>query len=89
MHPEIAAFPHERIYEGEALFTPEHMADERAWSFRRHAHRAIWLDVRGSFDGRFNTNPAEAGAVIDELLAFDAWAANNPEAMGGHGRPQC
>lgn len=82
MHPDIAAFPHESIYEGEALFTPKHMADERAWSFRRHAHRAVWLDVRGSFNGRFNINPAEAGAVIDELQAFDAWAANNPRRDG-------
>lgn len=82
MHPEIAAFPHEHIYEGEALFTPEHMADERAWGFRRHAHRAVWLDVRGSFNSRFNSNPAEAGAVIDELREFDAWAAHNPRRDG-------
>lgn len=82
MHPEIAAFPHEHIYEGQALFTPEHMAEERTWTFRRHAHRAVWLDVRGGFDGRFNSNPAEAGAVIDELKAFDAWVANNPRLDG-------
>ncbi|TDP83792.1 AAA domain-containing protein [Aquabacterium commune] len=82
MHPEIAAFPHEHIYAGEALFTPEHMADERAWSFRRHAHRAVWLDVRGSFNGRFNSNSAEATAVIDELKAFDTWAAQNPRRDG-------
>ncbi|MCB8748929.1 AAA domain-containing protein [Rhodoferax sp. U2-2l] len=82
MHPDIAAFPHKLIYEGEALFTPDYMEDERTWSFRRHAHRAVWLDVRGSFNSRFNSNPAEAGAVIYELREFDAWAAHNPRRDG-------
>jgi RecA/RadA recombinase len=82
MHPEIAAFPHEHIYEGEALFTPDYMESERAWGFRRHARRAIWRDVRGGFNNRFNSNPGEAAAVIDELQAFDAWAANNPRRDG-------
>ena len=82
MHPEIAAFPHEHIYAGKALFTPEHMSDERAWSFRRHAHRGVWLDVRGGFNGRFNSNPAEAAAALAELQAFDTWAAHNPRRDG-------
>lgn len=84
MHPEIAAFSHEHIYEGEALFTPDHMEGERAWGYGRHALRAVWLDVRGGFNSRFNSNPAEARAVIDELRAFDAWAEYNPR---GDGRP--
>lgn len=82
MHPEIAAFSHEHIYEGEALFTPDHMEGERAWGYGRHAHRAVWLDVRGGFNSRFNSNQAEARAVIDELRAFDAWAEHNPHSDG-------
>ena len=82
MHPEIAAFSHEHIYEGEALFTPDHMERERAWGYGRHARRAVWLDVRGGFNSRLNSNPAEARAVIDELRAFDAWAEHNPRRDG-------
>lgn len=82
MHPDIAAFPHERIYEGKALVTPDYMEHERAWGFQRHAHRAVWLDVRGNFNIRSNSNPAEAGAVIDELREFDVWAAHNPRRDG-------
>lgn len=77
MHPEIAAFSHEHIYEGEALFTPGHIENERAWSYGRHARRAVWLDVRGTFNSRLNSNSAEARAVLDELRAFDAWAEHN------------
>lgn len=82
MHPEIAAFSHEHIYDGEALFTPDYMAAERAWGFVRHAHRAVWLDVRGGFDGSLNSNPSEARAIIDELRAFDEWAEHNPRNDG-------
>lgn len=78
MHPDIAAFSHEHIYHGEALHTPSSLAAERTWGFGRHARRGIWLDVRGRFNSRFNSNPDEASAVIDELRAFDAWAARNP-----------
>lgn len=84
MHPEIAKFSHERIYDGQALITPPLMTTERAWSFPRHAHRAVWVDVRGGFNGRLNSNPSEARVVVDELRAFDAWAASNPR---GDGRP--
>lgn len=82
MHPEIAAFPHEHIYAGKALFTPDYMAAERAWGYRRHAHRAIWRDVHGGFNSRQNSNPAEARAVIDELREFDKWAEYNPRNDG-------
>lgn len=82
MHPEIAAFPHEHIYEGEALFTPDYMEDKRAWGFRRHARRAVWRHVRGNFNSRLNSNPDETAAVIEELQAFDAWAALNPRHDG-------
>jgi superfamily I DNA and/or RNA helicase len=82
MHPDIAAFSHEHIYEREALFTPETIASERHWEYRRHAHRGVWLDVRGGFERRFNSNPSEARAVIDELDAFAEWAEYNPHSTG-------
>lgn len=84
MHPEIAVFSHKHIYEGKALFTPDYMEGERAWGYGRHARRAVWLNVRGDFNSRFNSNPAEARAVIGELRAFDDWAEHNPR---GDGRP--
>ncbi len=82
MHPEIAAFSHEHIYDCEALYTPNYISAERAWEFKRHAHRAVWLDVRGEFNSRSNSNPCEARAVIDELQAFDEWANRNPRNDG-------
>lgn len=82
MHPDIAAFSHQHIYDGEALHTPAHMAAERAWVFGRHARRAVWVDVRGGFNSRFNCNPVEARAVVDELRAFDEWAEHNPRHDG-------
>lgn len=81
MHPDIAAFPHEHIYDRKALFTPEYMSDARAWHFT-HGPRATWLDVRGKFDARHNANPDEARAVVRELRRFDAWAARNPREDG-------
>jgi hypothetical protein len=82
MHPDIALFSHEHIYHGMALHTPGHLASERAWGFGRHNRRAIWLDVHSGFDARFNSNPVEARAVIDELQAFDKWAEHNPRKDG-------
>ncbi|UNC13965.1 AAA family ATPase [Acidiphilium multivorum] len=82
MHPDIASFSHEHIYDGEALITPEKMREERKWSFDRHAHRAVWVDVRGGFNDRFNSNPNEARAAVEELRQFDEWAARNPRKDG-------
>lgn len=82
MHAEIAVFPHEHIYESAALFTPETMARDRDWSWARHAYRGVWLDVRRGFNARFNANPEEARAVLDELRAFDHWAERNSRADG-------
>ena len=80
MHPEIAAFSHEHVYEGAALQTPEDMAEKRAWSYPRYAHRAVWRDVRGHFDRRSNSNELEARSVVDELRHFDEWAHMNPQS---------
>ena len=82
MHPEIAAFSHEHVYESAALRTPEDMAGERAWSYPRYAHRAVWRDVRGDFDRCFNSNEREARSVVDELRHFDEWARVNPPQKG-------
>ena len=82
MHPEIAAFSHEHVYYGAALQTPEYMEVERAWSYSRYAHRTVWREVRGRFDGRFNCNRDEARAVAAELGNFDEWAHMNPRDDG-------
>lgn len=82
MHPEIAEFSHQHVYAGEALFSPQDMAHKRAWDFKRHAHRSIWLDVKGSFNGQANSNSAEAAAVIDELRQFERWAEQHPKDDG-------
>lgn len=82
MHPEIAMFSHQHIYDGQALKTPPRMKTEREWRFPRHEHRAVWADVRGGFDARSNSNRNEASVVVDELRAFDEWTARNPRADG-------
>ena len=78
MHPDIAAFSHEHVYDGAALQTPDYMEAERAWSDPRYAHRTVWREVRGHFDGRFNCNRDEARVVAAELGHFDEWARGNP-----------
>lgn len=82
MHPDIAQFSHQHIYDGEALFSPDYMKKERSWAYPRHACNAVWRDVRGGFNAHSNANPKEAGAVIEELEAFDEWAKQNPKAGG-------
>ena len=82
MHPEIAAFCHEHVYDHEALRTPDDMKAERAWNYPRYAYRAVWRDVRGGFDGRFNRNEEEARSVAEELRHFDEWARMNPRDDG-------
>lgn len=76
MHPDIAKFSHECIYDGEALRTPEDMDGERRWSYGRYAHRAVWIDVR-SDSFRNNRNAREACRVVEELRHFDEWASTN------------
>ena len=82
MHPEIALLSHDHVYDGAALRTPENMAAAREWSYRRYDHRAVWRDVRGHFDRRFNRNKDEARSVADELRHFDEWARANPRDDG-------
>ncbi len=82
MHPEIAAFSHEHVYDREALETPESMEGERRWSYPRYAHHAVWRDAPGRFDGRLNCNKDEARSVVCELRHFDEWARVNPPPNG-------
>ena len=82
MHPDIAEFSHVHIYDGDALHTPEDMGDKREWNYPRYDHRAVWRDVRGHFDRRFNCNKDEARSVVDELRHFDKWASVNPPRDG-------
>lgn len=82
MHPEIAAFSHRHIYRHEALLTPPNMEAKRQWEYGRYKHRSIWIDVRGVFDARRNSNSDEAKAVLTELEEFVRWAQENPRSDG-------
>ncbi|HEX8441940.1 AAA domain-containing protein [Archangium sp.] len=67
---------------------------ERAWSYRRYARRALWLDVAPA-PGRRNAlarrkpneNPSEVQKVLGELAAFVEWARGNPR-RDKQGRPR-
>ena len=83
MHKEIAAFSHEHIYDREALSTPPGMASDRSWDYHRYGHRTVWIDVRGAFDSRTNSNPDECRAVLKELRRFERWAEGHPRPDGG------
>ena len=82
MHPEIAALSKKHVYNCEALITPEYMVRDRTWSYPRYAHHAVWRDVQGAFDPRFNSNDMEAQSVVGELRHFDEWAHANPPRKG-------
>ena len=77
MHPEIAQFSHDHIYDGKALFSPDNMTTKRHWEYHYYASRFIWLDVKGKLDKR-NANEAEANEIIKRLQHFDSWASRNP-----------
>ena len=83
MHPEIAAFSHEHIYDGEALHTPSSMESERKWAYPRYRHRSVWIDVRGGFHRQTNSNVGERVTVLDELRLFEDWAKQHPRPGGG------
>jgi superfamily I DNA and/or RNA helicase len=75
MGPEIARFPHERIYGRTLLATPEGMAERRRFDCPRYRTRVALLDVRGEETSRPIHNEAEARAVVAELRGLAAWAA--------------
>ena len=82
MHPEIAKFSHDHIYDGEALQTPRDMERERHWSYRGYDHRAIWVRVPAKHKFKNNRNKAEAQRVVKELSRFDEWASSNRRRDG-------
>ncbi|MEZ8194741.1 AAA domain-containing protein [Vibrio cortegadensis] len=82
MHPDIANFSHQRVYNQEALFTPDQMIEKRTWSYRSDRKRSLWVDVQGGRATIGNKNPKEAEQLIAELVNFDKWAMNNPKENG-------
>ncbi len=76
MHPEIASFPHARIYGGKLLETPAYLAAERAFDCPRYRTRVALLDVRGEETRHPISNDAEARAVVRELRDLATWAAS-------------
>ena len=84
MHPDIAAFPRERFYEGTRLQdanTIECRDEKLGWAPRWTVPppaRSCWLNVDGREDrGR---NLAEVEAIRVKLLEFLAWAEKFPPA---------
>lgn len=77
MHPEIAEFPHQHIYDKEALISPENMAAKRDWGYQKYSSRSEWIDVKGK-PGKKISNSAEADEIMKQLKHFDQWAQNNP-----------
>ncbi|WGK68797.1 AAA domain-containing protein [Candidatus Haliotispira prima] len=82
MHPEMAEFPHQSIYNGEALHTPKFLEGQRQWTYRPGSKRCLWHDVNGEKDPS-NANQDEVNAVIRELESFDTWAQTNPNTESG------
>lgn len=81
MHPEIASFSHQHVYNGEALISPDYMPEKRSWGYEIFGPRSTWLEVKGK-PNKANANKAEARAILEELKAFDRWANNNPQTNG-------
>lgn len=85
MHPDIAAFSRQHVYEGRALGTPNSMTGKRAWQYGRYSNRVVWIDVRGSgADGTGSmSNEEEARCIVDEVKAFAKFAKRNRRPDGG------
>jgi len=82
MHPEIAEFPHQNIYQQQALFTDESMIQKRHWDYQNYKHRAIWFDIKGDFDRKNNCNRPEAKQIIKHLEQFAQWAKTHRHPDG-------
>ena len=77
MHPDIAEFSHTHIYEEQALFSPDDMAEKRQWGYRTTSKRCVWQDVKGAKNNN-NINQKEVDKLMLELERFDSWARMNP-----------
>ncbi|MFQ2513238.1 AAA domain-containing protein [Aeromonas caviae] len=88
MHPDISAFPREKFYAGDDLLNDANSI-ERDWTYTHYGRHAVWLDIAPSsrqHKGRSQTNrnPAEADALIEELLTFANWAKHTPCSNNAH-----
>ncbi len=75
MHPEIADFSREIIYQGGSLETAntiESRDKELGWDFGDFRRRRVWADVRGREVS--SINPDEVEAVRALLAGFIEWA---------------
>jgi superfamily I DNA and/or RNA helicase len=75
MHPEIALFAREVIYEGKALKdanTIEIRDEKLGWSFGPFRARRMWANVDGREQGGVNQDEIRAMAAV--LRDFIAWA---------------
>lgn len=85
MHPDIAKFSHNHIYDRLALKSSPVMVGEREWEYKRYANRCVWIDVEGSqnYKGSDNTNMAEARRIVDEVHQFSQFAIKHPKKDEG------
>jgi len=81
MHPDIARFPREYIYNNDALHTSDDMIKAREWSYRPGQNKVIWLDIE-SKPQKNNSNNKEADAILTELEEFNNWAGANHKDDG-------
>lgn len=85
MHSELASFSHVHVYDEKALFTPDDINEQRAWSYDRYDKRLEWINVTGNNPldqktGRAqNVNKNEAETIISELENFYKWAKTHPK----------
>ena len=75
MHPDIAAFPREVIYDGQSLRdanTIQLRDNKLGWDFGPLRTRRAWADVNGREQG--GVNPDEVRLMAGVLREFIAWA---------------
>jgi superfamily I DNA and/or RNA helicase len=85
MHPDISRFPRIHIYknagndEDGCLNDPNYMESERHWYYSRYKARALWIDIKGRKDKKYNFNIEEVNSIEKELKHFLRWAELHPK----------